>query len=179
MNLIDLGIGVVALFAICQGWRRGCILQVVSLAGLLMAVWLGARFGTQAGALCRLDEPYAAPAGFLLVLLATLCLTALAGQLIRKVFHFAGFGIVDRLLGVGLAGVKYLLLLGLLFAAFDRMNTDYHLVDPAPIRASKLYRPVADLAPRLFPFVEQLGSQAAEQLHRYAGPEAPEAGSGR
>ena len=172
MNTIDLIICIVLAFGAFQGWRRGCIAQVVSLAGLVIAVWLGAQFGTQAGRLCGIDEQFAAPAGFLLVLLAALCAAAIAGRIIRKVFLFAGFGVPDILLGIALGLVKYLLLLSLVLAAFDRMNADYEFVGPGPLSQSKYYRPIAGIAERIFPFVEQLRDETLDRFHRPAAPAA-------
>ena len=165
MNLIDLLVFAVLALAVWNGWRRGCVVQLCSLAGLFLAVWCGARFGTEAGRLCGFDEEIVAPAGFVLVLLATLCAVAVAGQLLRKVLRFAGLGVADILLGIAIAAVKYLLLLSLLFAAFDRMNNELQLVGPEPVRQSKLYRPMLELSDRIFPFVEQLREQAAEYKH--------------
>ena len=79
--------------------------------------WLGIRFGTEAGALLHLDEEFAAAGGFLAVFVVVLIAVAIVGRLLRKVFHFAGFGIPDHLLGVAVSAAKTLLILGLLFSA--------------------------------------------------------------
>ena len=82
---------------------RGLILQLCSLAGIVLGAWLGIRFGTEAGALLHLDEEFAAAGGFLAVFVVVLIAVAIVGRLLRKVFHFAGFGIPDHLLGVAVS----------------------------------------------------------------------------
>ena len=100
MSVIDLIVGLLMLWAVFNGWRQGLILQLCSLAGIVLGAWLGIRFGTEAGALLHLDEEFAAAGGFLAVFVVVLIAVAIVGRLLRKVFHFAGFGIPDHLLGV-------------------------------------------------------------------------------
>ena len=51
MSVIDLIVGLLMLWAVFNGWRQGLILQLCSLAGIVLGAWLGIRFGTEAGAL--------------------------------------------------------------------------------------------------------------------------------
>ena len=46
-----------------------------------------------------------------MVLLAVVLLVAIAGRLVRKLCHFAGFGIADIVLGIAVSVLKYMLLL--------------------------------------------------------------------
>ena len=50
MSVIDLIVGLLMLWAVFNGWRQGLILQLCSLAGIVLGAWLGIRFGTEAGA---------------------------------------------------------------------------------------------------------------------------------
>ena len=112
MSVIDLIVGLLMLWAVFNGWRQGLILQLCSLAGIVLGAWLGIRFGTEAGALLHLDEEFATAGGFLAVFVVVLIAVAIVGRLLRKVFHFAGFGIPDHLLGVAVSAAKTLLILG-------------------------------------------------------------------
>lgn len=78
-----------------------------------------------AGEWLRLDPGFAAAGGFVAVLVAVILVVAIAGRLVRKLFHFAGFGIADTLLGIAVSVLKYLLVLSVLFSAFDDLNEDY------------------------------------------------------
>ena len=77
----------------------------------------------------------------------------------RKVFHFAGLGIADTVLGVAVSVLKYLLILSALFSAFDTLNEDYCLVGPETIEHSKSYKSVKRLSESIFPFLEWVGEQ--------------------
>ena len=159
MNAVDLIVCLVLGLAVWNGWRQGFILQVCSLAGIVAGIWLAAQFGTQAGEWLRLDPGFAAAGGFVAVLVAVILVVAIAGRLARKLFHFAGFGIADTLLGIAVSVLKYLLVLSVLFSAFDDLNEDYTLAGPETIEKSKSYKPVMHLSEAVFPFLEWVGGQ--------------------
>ena len=150
MNAVDLIVCLVLALAVWNGWRQGFVLQVCSLAGIVAGIWLAAQFGTQAGEWLRLDPGFAAAGGFVAVLVAVILVVAIAGRLVRKLFHFAGFGIADTLLGIAVSVLKYL---------FDDLNEDYTLAGPETIEKSKSYKPVMHLSEAVFPFLEWVGGQ--------------------
>ena len=159
MNAVDLIVCLVLALAVWNGWRQGFILQVCSLAGIVAGIWLAAQFGTQAGEWLRLEPGFAAAGGFVAVLVAVILVVAIAGRLVRKLFHFAGFGIADTLLGIAVSVLKYLLVLSVLFSAFDDLNEDYTLAGLETIEKSKSYKPVMHLSEAVFPFLEWVGGQ--------------------
>lgn len=154
MNTIDLIVYVVALLAVWNGWRQGVVVQLFSLAGIVAGIYLASRYGTAAAELLRLDPEIAAPAGFVVVLLVTILLVAVAARLVRKLFHFAGFGVADIVLGVVVSLLKYALVLSVLFSAFDTLNADYTLVNPQTVGRSKLYKPVMRFSGLLSPVLK-------------------------
>ena len=159
MNIIDLLICLVLAVAVWNGWRRGFILQICSLAALVVALWLAVRYGGEAGAMLRIEEAYAEPAGFVVVLVAGLLVVGLAARIVRKIFAFAGLGLFDSLLGVLVAAFKYLLLLSSLFAALERLNVDGALIPKEMIESSRGYRPVRELSRQLLPVAGWVGEQ--------------------
>ena len=106
-----------------------------------------------------MEPDIASAGGFVTVLIAVILVVAIAGRLVRRLFHFAGFGIADTLLGIAVSVLKYLLVLSALFSAFDTLNADYTLVSPETIEKSKSYKPVMRLSEAVFPFLEWVGEQ--------------------
>ena len=138
-------------------------MQVCSLAGIIAGIWVASRYGAGVGAWLKLDETISAAGGFVVVLLAVVLLVAIAGRLVRKLCHFAGFGIADIVLGIAVSVLKYMLLLSVLFSAFDTLNEDYTLIGARTIEKSKSYKPVMRLSERIFPFLEWVGEQVPRQ----------------
>lgn len=162
VNPIDLIILLTLAVAVWTGWRRGFVLQVCSLAGLVAAIWVALRCGATVGGWLRLDPAIAAPGGFVAVFVAALLLVAIGGRLLRGIFRFAGFGVPDIVLGIAVAAVKFLLLLSVLFAAFDRFDADRRWVSRETIEASRGYEPVKGLSERVFPLIEAFGERMPE-----------------
>mgnify|MGYP001514390090 FL=1 len=102
MNTIDLIVCLMLVLAVWNGWRQGFVMQVCSLAGIIAGIWVASRYGAEVGAWLKLDETISAAGGFVVVLLAVVLLVAIAGRLVRKLCHFAGFGIADIVLGLSL-----------------------------------------------------------------------------
>ena len=142
MNTLDLIVCLVLALAVWNGWRQGFVVQICSLAGIVAGIWIAARFGAQVGGWLRLDDEVAAAGGFVTALVVVILVVAIAGRVVRKVFHFAGLGVADTLLGIAVSVLKYLLVLSVLFSAFDALNEDYCLVGPRTIEQSKSYKPV-------------------------------------
>ena len=165
MNIFDLIVCLVLLLALFNGWRKGLILQLCSLVSVVAAIWLALRYGAVVGAWLRLDAAYAEAGGFVVVLLVGILLVALAGRVVRKLFRFAGLGLVDILGGVLLAAAKYLLLLSLMFAAFERINVNNRLVGKDKIESSITYQPVRNLSRQILPFVDWV-SDEVEKLQK-------------
>lgn len=159
MNIIDLIVILALALAVWSGWRQGFIVQVCSLAALVLGLWLAARFGPQVGGWLRLDAEVAPVGGFVTVFVATLLGVALLGRGLRKLFRFAGFGVADIVLGIAVAAAKFLLVLSVLFSAFDTLNADYGLVKRSTIEASRTYRPVMGLSSSVLPFLAWVGEQ--------------------
>lgn len=162
LNVIDLIVCLVLALAVWSGWRQGFIVQVCSLSAIVAGIWLASRFGQELGAWLHLDAEVAGVGGFIAVFVVTILVIAIAGRLIRKLFHFAGFGIADIVLGIVVATVKYLLVLSVLFSAFDALNVDYSLVERRTIEQSKSYRPVMRLSASVLPFLEWVGEQVPQ-----------------
>lgn len=166
MNTIDLIVCLVLILAVWRGWKQGFIVQVCSLAALVAGIWLAAQYGVQVGAWLRLDEQIASAGGFVVVLLVVLLLVAIAARLVRKLFHFAGFGVPDIALGVAVSVLKYLLLLSVLFSAFAKINVDYSIVGPSTFEKSITYKPVLRISESLLPFLEWIGDQVPERKEK-------------
>lgn len=159
MNAVDLIVCLVLALALWNGWRQGFVLQICSLAGIVVGIWLASRFGAEVGGWLHLDEEVAAAGGFVTVLVVVVLVVAIVGRLVRKLFHFAGLGLADILLGIAVSVAKYLLLLSVLFSAFEELNVDYSLVGPQTIEQSRSYKPIQRFSESLFPFLEWVGDQ--------------------
>ena len=78
---------------------------------------------------------------------------ALLGRLCRKIFHFAGLGTLDILLGILISLVKWLLLLSALYSAFAALNRMTNLMEEGSLERSRSFTPICRISDRVLPFV--------------------------
>lgn len=153
LHAIDILTLLTLLWAVINGWRRGIVLQLCSLAGIVVSLYLASVYGREAGAVLRLGESWAAPGGFLIVAVATLLAATLLGRFCRRIFRFAGLGTLDILLGILISLVKWLLLLSALYSAFAALNRATNLVDEKSLEGSRTFAPICRITDFVLPFV--------------------------
>ena len=163
MNPFDIIVYVALAWALVSGWWRGLAVQLLSLAGVVAALFVAAAYGRSLGELLGLDDSVAGVTGFIIIFLAVLVAVGVAARLLRTVFRFAGLGALDALLGVVFSVAKVLLVLSVLFAWFDALNADYDLVGRQTIDDSHWFRPVAGISESLTPYFEELKQKITEK----------------
>lgn len=161
MNILDIIVWLVLAVAVFNGWRKGLIGKLFSLAGLVGGIWLALGYGTRCGEALHMEGTTAVVAGFIIVFVIAAVAANLAGRLIGKACSTIGLGGLDTLLGIFLALVEAVLLLGLAFKAIDYF--DPALIARHTREESKCYRPVMRVADQIFP---TLGDYARKYLPR-------------
>ncbi len=151
MNYIDIVVCIIMLFAIFNGWRRGFIIQLCSLVGLYVGIWLGTHYGESIGKLLHFSDKYAAIGGFAIIFIVVLILVAILSRLGRGLFKIVGLGIFDVLLGAAFSVIKYALILSVLFSTFNRINKDLKIVEDKSLENSLTYSPLVDLSSKIIP----------------------------
>ena len=159
MNILDIIVWLALAVAVFNGWRKGFIGKLFSLAGLVGGIWLALGYGARCGEALHMEGTTAAVAGPIVVFVAAAVAANLVGRLVSKACSTIGLGGLDTLLGIAVSVLKYLLVLSVLFSAFDDLNEDYTLAGPETIEKSKSYKPVMHLSEAVFPFLEWVGGQ--------------------
>lgn len=170
MHAIDICLAIILVLALIKGFRDGIVVQVCGIAGLLLGAWLAYHFGRQAGAWIGLEGNTAVAVGFVLILIGTLLVLALAGRVVRGIFHLAGLGIVDKIGGALLSIIKTGFVLSLLLSAFTWLNLQYRWVEEPALQRSRLYGPVLTIREIVFPYLEP----AADKILQQTGLQAHE-----
>lgn len=161
MNILDIIVWLALAVAVFNGWRKGFIGKLFSLAGLIGGIWLALGCGARCGAALHMEGTTAVVAGGVIVFIVAAVAANLAGRLVSKACSSIGLGSLDTLLGIALALLQVVLLLGLAFKAIDYF--DPALLARSTREESKCYAPVMCLADKIFP---TLGEYAREYLPR-------------
>lgn len=154
MNVIDIIIAIVLVWALVSGLRKGLISQASSFVGLLLGVWLAYKFNGQLAEWIGVDIKGIAAYAILFaagLLVAWLC-SRISGWILRGV----GLGALDKIGGAVISLTVYVLLLNLLLGLFRNINTTFRLVDDKVLAESVLVEPVERVAGVVFPYLEEV-----------------------
>ena len=144
MNILDIIVWLALAVAVFNGWRKGFIGKLFSLAGLVGGIWLALGYGARCGEALHMEGTTAAVAGPIVVFVAAAVAANLVGRLVSKACSTIGLGGLDTLLGIALALLQAVLLLGLAFKATDYFDPE--LIARSTREESKCYAPVMCVA---------------------------------
>ena len=162
MNVFDIIVYVALAWAVFNGWRRGFLLQMMSLVAVVAALYLSVKYCSEVGAMLGLDCTTQPIVGFIVIFAVTLILLTIAGYLMRKVFRFAGLGMVDILFGILFSVLKIGVIVSALFAWFAAVNKDYDWASKQTVEESRWFTPISGVVDKLTPYFEELKSEIFE-----------------
>lgn len=159
MNIIDIILLAVALWAIYDGVRDGLLVQIGGVVGLVVGAWLAFRYAERVGIWFGMNGAEASVAGFIAVLVVSVIVITLGSRLLRGVFRWTGLGIFDSLFGAALSVLKMAVIASLVIAAIDTLNVNYSLIGREKIENSKAYLPLRNFSTKIFPLFERVKEQ--------------------
>lgn len=167
MNWLDLILLIILALAAWKGFQRGFLIELASLAGLVLGIWAGLRFSDRVTEALDLEVKHAAVA-FLITFVLVLLLVVLLGHLLTKVIDIAQLSVPNKLAGIAFGALRsgftlsiaLNLVLGYSEGAFP----------PVAVReGSAFYTPLQAFAPLAVPQLQETKwlrqlKQAAEEL---------------
>ena len=162
MNVFDVIVYIALAWAVFNGWRKGFLLQMLSLVAIVAAIYLAAEYGLKLGVIFGLEAATASVVGFMVIFLAALVGITVLAHLMRAVFRFAGLGIADVLLGILLSVVKVGLIVAVLFAWFDNVNSNYEWASKEVVEESRWSRPISGVVDKVTPYFEKCKNKIFE-----------------
>jgi membrane protein required for colicin V production len=156
MNIIDIIIGVILLFAFYTGLKKGLFVTLASLIGLIAGVYGAIYFSHYAGAYLSnafdWSDQVTYLSAFAITFLAIVFVISLAGKLLTKVADFAALGLINKLAGGVFNALKLAFIISVIFM-FISSSTSVSglLISEEKKASSKLYEPIASIAPILLP----------------------------
>ena len=165
MSIIDIIIVIILLWAMYSGFKRGFIMQVTGIAGVIAGILLGFLFGRMVGGWLDLTGDTARVIGFIIVVVLTLIVCAILGRLLGGLVKLTGLGMLDTVGGMLLSALKTLLILSVLLVCFDIANNQWRMVGRSRLDRSKLYLPVMKISQSIFPVVDNVRTWLFEDSH--------------
>ncbi len=157
MNTVDIILGIILLLAFYSGFKKGLFVTLASLIGLIAGVIGAIYFSDFAGAYISrwfdLGDELTKWISFAVTFLGIIFIIGYLGKFLTKIADFAALGFLNKLLGGVFSTLQYALIISVIFMFFDSSNVTGFVISEEKKSESKLYGPVASLAPLVIPKV--------------------------
>jgi len=158
MNYIDIVIIALLIWSLFRGFKNGLFIEIASIAALVLGIWASIRFsGFTADKLIELfdmETQYLGLIAFAITFIITVVLVHLIANAMDKLMKAVALGFVIRILGMVFAVLKTILILSIIFVILNTIDQKTHFLPEEKVADSKLYTPISDFAPMLFPIIE-------------------------
>lgn len=158
MNYIDIIIGILLILSAIGGFKRGLVVEVASLAALILGIWGAIHFsGITTDLLIKyfdLKTDYLNIISFVITFIVIVILVHIVGNVISNLVDTAGLGIVNKLGGMVFGVLRAILFLSILLIVFDKIDEDVQIIPENAKDNSSMYEPIKNVAPSIFPFID-------------------------
>ncbi len=155
MGWLDIVLGLSLALSTLEGFKRGLFQEIAGciglFAGFFMAVCLDKPLANMLTHVVGIHAPWAGILGFVIPFVCTIALIQAAAGFMSHVFKHLSLGWLNRTAGGAFALLKSIVVLSILLNIYELFDQDRSLVGADRIAHSRLYVPILNAAPALFP----------------------------
>ncbi|MFQ3180451.1 MAG: membrane protein required for colicin V production [Polaribacter sp.] len=170
MNIFDIIIGALLLFAFVRGIMNGFFAEVASLVAIIAGVFVAVHYAYylevylgKASYIDWSDETNRVVA-FAVTFLTVALVVIMIGKILTKIADITALGLLNKLLGAIFGTLKIALILSVIFTFFGSVNSTIPFVKEETLDVSILYNPIKKIAPALFPSIIKEGKDGTEEI---------------
>lgn len=170
MNYLDIFLCIPLLWGFFRGLKRGFIIELSTLISFGLAIYGAVKFSNYISAFFKnkfnWTSDYLSIISFVLLFLLIILLIYLLARLIESLVKAVALGIVNKLLGAVFGTLKYALILSVFLFMLTAIETKVKTIPPASKEKSKLYKPLAWIAPRVIPGLERVIPKIYQEMKK-------------
>ena len=145
-NYLDIILFLPFVWAFYRGWTKGLILQLATLAALVLGLWGAGKLTNYLLPILKtkynFTSEYTHITVYAICLIGLFALVYFIGWLLTKFVKAVALGIPNRLAGVLFAILKYGILMAFFVYYLDKLNNQFNFMDPTLPEGSFLYHPL-------------------------------------
>ncbi len=158
MNYIDIVLGVLLVLSAISGFRKGLIVELASLAALILGIWGAIEFSyiTSEFLVKNFDWKWdhLNIVSFIITFIVIVILVHIIGNTVNKLVETVMLGFVNKLAGLVFGILRGALFLSIILVVFDKIDEDVGILSKDTKAESRIYEPLRNLAPSIFPFID-------------------------
>ena len=157
MNFIDLIFIVILLWSAYRGFTKGFILQLSTLAALLLGILGAIEFSDFTAKLLsenfQIDSDYLNIIAFAVTFVIIVIAVHILAKVIEKLIQAIALGFINKILGIVFGIAKTAFIISIILVLVNKANNKYHFIPEDKINNSYLYQPLSNFAPMIFPYL--------------------------
>lgn len=158
VNLLDIIIIIPLLIFAWNGYKKGFIIEVASLAALIIGLYMAFFFSDFAAEMLNdlfdIDQKYVAVIAFILTFIVVIFLIITAGKILQKFIDILLLGFFNKLAGGVFGLFKGALILSIVIFVINYFNFGDYIFKDDTRSKSLFYEPVESLAPTLYSWLD-------------------------
>jgi len=166
MNYLDVILGILLILSAINGFRKGFVEELAGLVALILGIWVAIHFSDTVGQylinLFNFSSKHISIIAFIITFIIVVILINIVGAIVSKMVKTVRLGFLNRLAGLAFGMVKGALILSILLVVFHKIDKDVHIVSEQTKTTSRLYNPIKNFAPDVFPFLDFWGENKKE-----------------
>jgi len=151
MNLLDLFILVPLVWGCIRGFSKGFIIELATLAGLVLGIMAAFYFASATAAKLReyftFNEDVARIIAYVLIFIVVMLLAYLIGKIIEKVFDMIALGWLNKILGAAIGILKGAVVASLLLFIIVTFDINEKIIPRQTKERSMFYQAVSKVVP--------------------------------
>ena len=154
MNYIDIVILLFLLYGAFRGFSKGLIIEVATLAGLILGVFIAIRYSPFTEGILKdflnITSRYLSYIALAVTFLLVVIVVYLLGKMLTRLVDIISLGLVNKLLGTLLGIAKYFIMVCVLLMIVDALNDKFHFISEETRENSLLFDSLLYLSQQMY-----------------------------
>lgn len=154
MSFIDIIIILFLLWGAIEGFFKGLIIEVATLASLILGVYLAIRYSPYTEEILRdflnVTSRYIAYIALAVTFVVVVSGVYVIGKLLTKLVDILTLGWVNKFIGSVFGIVKYMVIVCVLLLILDAVNSKFEFLSEETLQKSKLFFPFLNFAQNIY-----------------------------
>ncbi|MFM2369151.1 MAG: hypothetical protein RL619_1451 [Bacteroidota bacterium] len=159
MSFLDIVLGGLLAYSFYNGIKNGLFVELASLVSLIVGIYFAIKFSSLIKeiltGLIHWNPHTIQVIAFVLTFILVISVISLTGKFLTGIADFAYLGWINKLGGGFFRALKTVLILGIVFAVFEKINYHNIIAKKETLDKSLFYNPIQKTARFMYPSIEK------------------------
>ncbi len=154
LNLLDIILVIPLLWFAYNGYKKGLIIEIASLAAFILGLYFAFYFSDVTANYLKqyfaINQEYMAVISFIVTFIVVLFAVLALGKILEKFIDILLLGFLNKLAGAAFGLLKGALFLSIIIFVINYFDAGHTVIKPSATKTSIFYEPVQSVAPALY-----------------------------